>query len=292
MPRPRDTPGLMRHVRRVLAAGSTAFVIGLAWGSIGQAETPPQSNCSADDDCFPGAPYCDLATGRCEPCLVDDHCELDFICHQHECIPRCFANTDCAVPEPHCSPEGVCLECLEDAHCSADEPLCLTEPGVGECVACIVDEDCSDGAPICGWFNNCVQCLDHADCPEHQNCSQALDNTCVDDICEPGALHCSDDRHQVIQCDEFGSREVTAQWCPNMDCEDGACGGPAGMDAGTSEGQDDTAEETGDPGINSPGGRGCSCDVDGERRRSLGGLGLVLLGLLGRGFGWRARRRS
>jgi MYXO-CTERM domain-containing protein len=192
---------------------------------------------------------------------------------------------DCVTPEGYCSAEGVCLECLEDAHCSADEPLCLTAPGVGECVACIIDEDCSGDTPWCKGSNTCVECLDHADCSEEQHCSQ---DACVPDICEPGALSCRDDLEWVIQCDEFGAYASTVEHCPDADCEDGACGGSAGTSsedtgADTSEGQEDT---TGDPGAASPDGRGCSCNLGGEGAPR-GVMGLVLLLV----FGLRSRRR-
>lgn len=269
---------------------ATSFAIAFACGSLVQAETAPQQNCSSDEDCSdPAAPHCDLATGMCEACLVDAHCEADFVCFQFECVPKCFSDADCEAPAGHCSPEGVCLECLEDAHCPMDE-VCSSAPGVGECVECIVDEDCPADSPWCSWSSTCVECLDSSDCPEDEHCSE---DVCVADICQPGALSCSDDGQWVLQCDLFGEGFVSVEQCPQLDCIDGACGdwsADDGAEVGDSESADsltgegpgalDEAEEGA-----SLDGRGCGCEAE---RAPTGAWGLVLLAALG----WRIRRRS
>jgi MYXO-CTERM domain-containing protein len=269
---------------------AVSFAIAFACGSLVHAELAPRTNCSADDDCTDPMPYCDLSTGTCEVCLVDAHCEADFVCHQHECIPKCFADADCEAPAPHCSPEGVCLECLDDAHCPMGE-LCVSEPGVGECVECIVDEDCPADSPWCSWSSTCVECLDASDCPADEHCSE---DVCVADICQPGAMSCSDDAQWVLQCDEFGEGFVSVEQCPQFDCVDGACGDSSsddGNEGSDSEGADSPSGEgpgaldEADDGA-SLDGRGCGCAA--ERAPTGGAWGLVLLALLG----WRVRRRA
>jgi MYXO-CTERM domain-containing protein len=268
---------------------AVSFAIAFACGSLVRAETAPQWNCSSDEDCSdPAAPHCDLSTGMCEACLVDAHCEADFVCHQYECIPKCFGDADCEAPTAHCSPEGVCLECLDDAHCPVGE-LCLSEPGVGECVECIVDEDCPADSPWCSWSSTCVECLDHADCPADEHCSE---DVCVDDVCEPGSMSCSDDGRWVLQCDEFGAGLVSVEQCPQFDCVDGACGDGSADDgsSGASDGTDSASGEgpgaldEADDGA-SLDDRGCGCAAE---RAPTGAWGLILLAALGR----RIRRRS
>ena len=280
--------------RRVLGGlAKLGLFMGLALsGPISaQAETPPQENCFDDSDC-PGNfnPYCNLQTGQCVPCLVDEHCDADFVCHQNYCIPQCFSDADCEAPKEHCAEDGVCYECLVDSDCSADEPLCLVEPENQACVECIVDEDCGGDTPWCKWSNDCVECLEHSDCAEQDHCAQ---DTCTPDVCEPGTLGCTDNKMWVTECDEFGSGTPTTEFCPDADCEQGVCGGPPGSGtSGTSEGgssessgsEGGASTDTGDPGSTLE-GRGCGCALEGEDA-PLGGLSLLLLAVLG------TRRRS
>lgn len=278
-----------------LACAGTCLVLFFGPVEPAQAELPPLENCYSDDDC-PGsfAPYCDLDTNLCEPCVVDEHCEAEFVCHQHECVPQCFSDDDCQAPASYCAGDGVCYECLEDAHCEGDASLCLVDEEVGECVECIVDDDCGEDEPWCKWNNTCVECVEHADCPEDQFCSQ---DTCVPDICEPGALSCSDNGMFVLECNEWGSGSSAGEQCLNNSCEDGSCG-ESSEESGGGEGETgDTSTstgsgtgsgeggETGDPGAELE-GRGCSCS-SADEGPPLGSLGLALLTL----FGVRARRR-
>ena len=284
----------MLRLLGTVATGGVALAIVLAFCGSAQAELPAWS-CGDDDDCVdPGAPYCDLDSGSCYPCLVDGHCGVDFICHQNNCIPQCFSDADCEAPTGNCSPDGLCLECLDDSHCAGEEALCLTEPGVGSCVECIIDEDCPQAAPWCkpGTYT-CEECAEHLDCPEDQHCSQ---DACVPDICVPGALSCTENQAWVLQCDEFGSSEQAEEQCPNTDCEDGACGGSGGTDPGetgpgetdseSGDGPDDPTGETGENGATPLPSRGCSCSFEGEGA-PVGELGFALLVL----FGIRSQRR-
>lgn len=272
-----------RRAVRALASLSLGVALASSGSSSAQAETPPQENCFDDSDCFGVNPYCDIQTGQCEPCLVDEHCEADFVCHQNDCIPQCFSDADCEAPKSYCAEDGACYECLEDSHCTPDEPLCLVEPEVGSCVECFVDEDCGGDTPWCTSNNDCVECLEHSDCAEQDHCDQ---NTCEPDICEPGALGCTPNQMWVTECDEYGSSTPTTEFCPDADCVEGVCGGPP--DSGGSGSSDSSGEgsesATGDPAASLE-GRGCACAVEGEGA-PLGGLGLFVLALLG------TRRRS
>jgi hypothetical protein len=75
-------------------------------------------------------------------------CEDGFACIEHECTippdapaaPPCEVDTDCSSSLPHCSPERVCVECLQADQCAAAEPVC--EQTTHNCRACAVDDEC------------------------------------------------------------------------------------------------------------------------------------------------------
>lgn len=297
----------MLRLLETLATVSVVLAVLLAFCGSAQAELPAWK-CGADADCVnPSNPYCDLDTGDCYPCLLDEHCELDELCHQNFCIAKCFSDADCSAPMDHCNPEGLCRECLEDAHCPEAEPLCLTDEDAGACVECIIDEDCPEATPWCRpGFNSCVECVEQLDCPEDQHCAQG---SCTPDICEPGARSCSDDKMWVLECDAFGSSELALEQCLDEDCEDGICGGAGGTGTGSDTGSDGGSDEVGtdtgagvDTGAATPlSDRGCACSFGGRvgaRGAPLGGASLILLLALGvrgrraRQLAGRSRARS
>lgn len=281
-----------RGATQLRARGRAGFQHGLlavllAFGGPAEAEIDVWK-CGSDDDCVnPDAPYCDFSSGSCYPCLVNDHCEIDEVCHQNACILACLSDQDCEAPTSYCSPGGVCFGCLDDSHCSGDEPFCLIEPDAGSCVECIIDEDCPEGTPWCKpGYDTCVECVEHFDCPEDQHCSQ---DACKPDICEPGALSCNDDNTWVLECDESGGRELMEKFCPAADCEDGACGDSGGTGSDTADSGETSSETGDDPGGAGESGatplddRGCACSSGDDSPNGVGSILLALLALCGLG---------
>jgi hypothetical protein len=61
-----------------------------------------------------------------------------------------------------------CEQCVRDADCSGETPICDT--GELECVACVDDGDCSGDTPYCRDKEACVTCLEDEQCEEGQVC--------------------------------------------------------------------------------------------------------------------------
>lgn len=159
------------------------------------------SRCSADSDCGLASLHCDVATGRCFECVVDEDCSDDagqrcepllhrcvqclvardcaagFTCDPttHRCLQSCVAENECA-PEAHGCDErrGVCIACDEDDECEAS--YCAFD-GTG-CVECRVDSHCSTGRACDILSGKCVQCRDTGDCAAGSACDPATDS-CV-----------------------------------------------------------------------------------------------------------------
>lgn len=83
--------------------------------------------------------------------------------------------------------------------CGGAAPVC--EPLTDTCVECLDDADCSAAAPRCAGANECVGCLTHADCPGGRcdpataRCVECLRNTDCGHLassrCDPTSLTCS-----------------------------------------------------------------------------------------------------
>ncbi|MET0384352.1 MAG: hypothetical protein ABW321_00260 [Polyangiales bacterium] len=78
--------------------------------------------CDSPDDCMPD-PGCNAAFPDCPECTVDQHCESQSEDRRCDVL------------------KGDCVECLDNADCSATEPLCVE----GDCEECITDDDCAIG---------------------------------------------------------------------------------------------------------------------------------------------------
>jgi len=85
---------------------------------------------------------------------------------------------ECADDTPHCDEDEVeCVECLENAHCEADAPVC----DQNECTGCIENSDCAEhpDTPVCDDASGaCVGCLTEDDCGGNVCAPQT--NTCTD----------------------------------------------------------------------------------------------------------------
>jgi hypothetical protein len=153
---------------------------------------PPSGTCLTDKDCLLPSLHCDIGTGACVACTLDDHCtspstpDCDTYLHRcvecgasrtcaqgqvcdsrsRACLTACHGTFECAAPAIVCDPiRGVCLGCILDEECrgSASGPICNVASG--RCVQCARDSDCAAPAARCEWTSGkCVQCLGSSDC--------------------------------------------------------------------------------------------------------------------------------
>jgi len=109
----------------------------------------------------------------------------------------------CQGDTPHCSEDGDCVECQQDAHCE-DGLLCA--PDSNACVACNADTDCDETAPVCddhvcAACASDTQCARFADTPLCATDSGACVTCNADSDCtDPAAARCMD--HQCVPCTE------------------------------------------------------------------------------------------
>ncbi|HRE92403.1 MAG TPA: hypothetical protein PK095_25025, partial [Myxococcota bacterium] len=168
--------------------------------------------CGDQSPCSDGA-HCDVETGTCVDCLLDEHC-ASGVCH----------------PESH-----LCVQCVDTADCTRG----VCHPGLSLCVGCYADDQC-DG--VCHPERRvCVGCLDDGDCGPDQRCNveaatcvgpcredpQCDDgNACTIDRCELGrCLYEADDGVSCTIEDRCDGRECRGQrteaCCAALTCRDG-----------------------------------------------------------------------
>lgn len=128
-----------------------------------------------------------------------------------ELIP-CAADTDCPNTKPHCSPAQLCLECIGDDHCGADQ-LCQN----GQCKLLL----CEPGEKVCN--GKAVQtCNDDGTDYELFDCSPG---SCTDGQCEgcaPGTMVCQG--NDVMRCADDGSAYELQETCEGgAQCLNGSC---------------------------------------------------------------------
>lgn len=78
-------------------------------------------------------------------------CTMGLSCIDHECSvpptppppPPCETDADCDGGTPHCSPNNVCVGCIDSTQCAGTTPTC--EPTTNQCRACAIDDDCESG---------------------------------------------------------------------------------------------------------------------------------------------------
>ncbi|MDF1564400.1 MAG: hypothetical protein P1V51_15255 [Deltaproteobacteria bacterium] len=135
--------------------------------------------CSADADCAsqPDEPYCHAATGLCQQCTGDAHCGADEVCRDGLCQARgeCVRNTDCG-PGQVCDTSGLatCVQCSVDLDCRLGG-VCTSRSCQGS-TSCTGDVDCDAPRHCQLALGLCVECLDNAHCRAGQTC--AADGTC------------------------------------------------------------------------------------------------------------------
>lgn len=129
--------------------------------------------CVVDDDCdTAGAPYCDRTLHRCVQCAVDQNCDDGFVCDSviRHCRQRCDDDDDCPTGSHGCDERRrVCIACDDDDECQANDPASVCGIGGSACLACRLDEQC-DGQLCDALTGQCVECLDTRDCPAANAC--------------------------------------------------------------------------------------------------------------------------
>ncbi len=121
--------------------------------------------------------------GICVECLEQSDCGIKEICDMTDkvCVTTCPGDlvgqldNSCGCPDntyPHPTEENKCVECTENNHCDGITPVCDTTNYT--CTTCAVLDSTKpfwkvlqDGTP-----GMCVECLEDADCPMGQKCSQ------------------------------------------------------------------------------------------------------------------------
>lgn len=185
-----------------------------------------------------------------------DACPEPLICDGQRCVECVFPN-DCP-SSPVCSPDGRCIECLENLHCRASSrgPVCVDEhcggctraqqcqdSGLGfacaggECVECATDEDCVDdpARPAC-QNHKCVECVNDQHCADRDAgffCVNAACRDCRDDsdcpgeVCDPATFECVPGESTAVS---FRVLAYTNVDCINGTGPVGACGLTAPVD--------------------------------------------------------------
>jgi len=237
---------------------------GATSGSGAAGGSAPSLTCTDDLWCrsrTPERPACDVGNRACVPCLEDKHCS-GTLAHCNTMIQRCancIGDSDC--PGRRCDMQNmVCVDCEQDADCTAD-PVnnncdthahscvdCVTNSGCADqpvnktcdptmlrCVDCLDDIDCNEaGKPACDKANRvCVGCTSNSNCTTGPNQTCDVPNrTCVDCLddsgCSGATSRCAVEEQKCVACltgAHCASDHCVAQTC--VECEeDGDCGDP------------------------------------------------------------------
>ncbi len=125
----------------------------------------------------------------------------------------CEGDADCPEDKSHCAPTGVCIECLEDGHCTdatCDEGKCLPST-------------CTPGEATCNG-NTRLECTEAGDGWDKSLCvdSVCAGGTCTG--CEPGATICQGDTIMVCRADSTGfDAQGACDAAAGLKCYGGEC---------------------------------------------------------------------
>ena len=83
-------------------------------------------------------------------------CKETLVCLDHACVTpqgnQCGTTADCMSPTPACSPDHVCVQCVDSTGCGGATPVCdLT---AHSCQPCTVDDQCSSA--VCDSSGACL----------------------------------------------------------------------------------------------------------------------------------------
>lgn len=129
----------------------------------------------------------------------------------------------CVLPTPACDEErATCVQCLEDAQCSADTPACDMDRGA--CVECLDDAHCPSAAPACDVnTTTCVECQADDDCPESRPACDMGRQRCVacisDEHCGGTTPFCDSAAQNCVEClQNEDCTDAEAARCSNGTC--------------------------------------------------------------------------
>lgn len=144
-------------------------------------------SCQTTNDC-PFGEFCDLGSGTCVGCLLDEHCESGEVCLSNkECgvagQDGCATNADCPASLVCDSSSAACVECVTASDCSIGESCiaqrCVDDGQGGGAAACSSDADCSVYGQICDPVSlTCAPCTTDEQCGIGYACSAGI---CVND---------------------------------------------------------------------------------------------------------------
>jgi Cys-rich repeat protein len=149
--------------------------------------TPTQDPAAAGTACASGGAVCDGSVSGATACVV---CTVDG-----------GTTYGCGGPTPVCDTtanggEGVCVGCLIDGDCGADE---VCDTATDTCVGCVDDGDCDAGEVCDAATDTCVGCVDDGDCDggicdtTSNTCVECLDDgDCPGQVCDPDTNQCED----------------------------------------------------------------------------------------------------
>ena len=126
--------------------------------------------CTLDDHCkTPGKPDCDTALHRCVECGASQSCARGQFCDPSTrvCLTSCHEGDQCAAPAIGCDgSRGACVTCTRDDHCVHAVSGHTCNRASGRCVQCDEDFECAAPTPLCERTSGaCVACLAGSDCP-------------------------------------------------------------------------------------------------------------------------------
>lgn len=192
------------------------------------------SRCSLIGEiCVFTKPFCDLTQRKCVECFNPVHCPSE---------------------KPLCS-ENVCKECIHGAECISDtncdrscvDGICTTNANVDclvldqvcnvytrECVECLQHTDCPPNRPYCDRFFNdrpeykCEECFVDSHCQSDSNCNARCENReCVNDVnvldCTqtPETPRCNKDKQVCQRCtlESHCANELFLKRCWGGECQ-------------------------------------------------------------------------
>ncbi len=177
---------------------------------------PSEDSCNRVQPCGSENPHCtDEEDGTCVQCLSTTHCADGAVCDttSNLCVD-CLENADCSAEGTVCDvATSLCVDCLAHEDCSGGT-LCDIESQ--ECIACSEDEvgdslcmDAFPDTPYCSALAGCVECIDNTQCPavtpvcdsEQFTCTTCeLDTECDSGVCDRTSGTCLSEE-QIVYVD-------------------------------------------------------------------------------------------
>ena len=119
--------------------------------------------------CSPG--LCDQAGKRCRSCMPGQRRCLGDLAQMCDAQGQNFAVTSCGLSTPHCTGEGMCVQCTSSQHCQGG--ACETANcNAGTCMRTPVarGSKCTVGSGYCDGNKTCLACIEDSHCSAKQRC--------------------------------------------------------------------------------------------------------------------------